>query len=292
MESIENAFTELDNYIQRKGRCNKFAVEEILSTIKHFHFATGNHGLYLLRSCGLMYTEKPDERVKFANTIWKKLNEIGVPLDVRHFNSLLKIFVDCNHKFLPSEFLVLMENSKIEPNNVTYLHLLQKYCNYGNLNGASEVLQCLKEKELPINELVFNTLITGHMRANDTSGAKDILEVMRKANLSPTPATYTAIACGYAEKGEIEDVKSILNEAKSNNIVLSNTNYLSIITSLSSDENPDFVDELLKMMPNLYEWKQEVTNAMIILINKNMDNYAFKLLLAIATQKAIFQIYL
>ncbi|GIY59995.1 leucine-rich PPR motif-containing protein, mitochondrial [Caerostris extrusa] len=42
------------------------------------------------------------------------------------------------------------------------------------------------------------------------------------------------------------------------------------------------------MMPNLYEWKQEVTNAMIILINKNMDNYAFKLLLAIATPESNF----
>ncbi|XP_055926351.1 leucine-rich PPR motif-containing protein, mitochondrial-like isoform X2 [Argiope bruennichi] len=288
LQDVDKAFVEMDYAVKRTGRCSKINVKNILSLIEKLHSFSEVHGLYLLRCCGLMYMEKPAERVQLANEIWEKLHKLDVHLDVKHYNSLLKVFVDCDHQFLTSEFLASMESSKIEPNKATYLLLLQKYCNDGNLSGAGEILQCLKEKGLPINESVFTILIKGHMRANDVSGAKDILEVMRSANLSPTAESYATLSCGFAERGDIDGLNSVLAEAKDNNIVLSNKHYLDIISSWSNAENMKIVDEMLENIVDVNDWRQEIINAMLGLVYKGMDASAFKLLLRIANPENNF----
>ncbi|GBM05735.1 Leucine-rich PPR motif-containing protein, mitochondrial [Araneus ventricosus] len=284
LQDVDNAFIEIDYAVKRSGRCFRTNVENVLSMIETLGSASDIHGLYLLRCSGLMHEEKPAERVQLASVIWEKLHKLGVQLDVRHYNSLLKVFVDCDHQFLPSEFLTSMESSKIEPNKATYLLLLQKYCNDGDLSGAGEILECLKEKGLPINESVFTILIKGHMRANDVSGAKDILEVMRSANLSPTAESYAALACGYAEKGDMDGLNSVLTEC---NVALSNKHYLDIISSFSDAENVK-INELLAKVADVHDWRQEIANAMMGLVYKGMDDIAFKLLLKIANPENNF----
>ncbi|CAL1261753.1 unnamed protein product [Larinioides sclopetarius] len=286
-QNVDNAFVEIDFAIKRTGRCSRTNVENILSMIEKLGFVSDVHGLYLLRCSGMMHTEKPTERVQLASIVWEKLHKLGVQLDVKHYNSLLKVFVDCDHQFLPSEFLASMESSKIEPNKATYLLLLQKYCNDGNISGAGEILQCLKEKGLPINESVFTILIKGHMRANDVSGAKDVLEVMRSANLSPTAESYAALACGFAEKGNMDDLNSILAEADNNNIALSNKHYLDIISSFSNSENVK-INELLEKIVDVHDWRQEIANTMMGLVFKGLDDIAFKFLLKIANPENNF----
>lgn len=283
---VDDILKEIDFSVQRTGRCSRNSVENVLSMIETLGFVSETQGLYLLRCCGLMRGEKPDDRVKMADKVWNKLSKLGIQWDVKHFNSYLKVLVDSKQhthtqEFSISEFLTSMESCSIESNRVTYMLLLQKYCNDGNLDGASEVLQSLKEKGFPINQAVFNLLIKGHIKANDISGAKHILEIMRSSNLSPTAESYTALACGYAEKNDLEDVKSVLEDAKNNHISFSNKNYLEILTALST-ENIELVDELIGTLKDINASRQEVINSIMDLIFKGMDDVAFKLLLTVA----------
>ncbi|GFY77360.1 leucine-rich PPR motif-containing protein, mitochondrial [Trichonephila inaurata madagascariensis] len=281
--NIDSVLSELDFSIRRTGRSTKRTVENILSMIEKHGSATDDHGLFLLRSCALMYGEKPAYRCETAKRIWEKLHELNSQIDVRHYNSLLKIFTNCNHEFSAPEFLASMEKSKVEPNKITYLLLMQKYCNDGDLDGASEILECLKEKGISINVSVFNLLIKGYMKANDVSGAKNILVVMKSAGLSPNAESYANLACGHAANGNVDGIKSALQDAKNNDIVLSSEDYLSIITSLSSTVCSDYLNELLTMLQNVHVWRSEIMNAVMELIHKGSDENAFKLLLTVAS---------
>lgn len=52
----------------------------------------------------------------------------GIPLDISHYNTLLRVYLENEHKFSPTEFLADLEKSGIEPNRVTYQRLLTRYC--------------------------------------------------------------------------------------------------------------------------------------------------------------------
>jgi leucine-rich PPR motif-containing protein len=69
------------------------------------------------------------------------------------------------YKFNPTEFLQELSNKGLEANRVTYQRLIARFCQDGDIDGASTILQHMKEKQLPINEYVFNSLVNGHARA-------------------------------------------------------------------------------------------------------------------------------
>lgn len=90
---------------------------------------------------------------------------IGVKLDVSHYNALLRVHIENEHHFSPTEFLAELENKGIEANRVTYQRLITVCCQRGDIEGATRILEFMKEKQLPVNESVFNSLINGHFQA-------------------------------------------------------------------------------------------------------------------------------
>lgn len=86
-------------------------------------------------------------------------------MDISHYNAILRVYLENEHKFNPSEFLQDLSTKGVEPNRVTYQRLIARFCQEGDIDGASTILQHMKEKQLPINEHVFNALINGHARA-------------------------------------------------------------------------------------------------------------------------------
>lgn len=83
-------------------------------------------------------------------------------MDISHYNTLLKVYIENDHKFSPTEFLENLDKDGISPNRVTYQHLITSYCQIGDINGASRILEYMRDKQLPINKLVFNALVMGH----------------------------------------------------------------------------------------------------------------------------------
>lgn len=86
-------------------------------------------------------------------------------MDISHYNALLRVYLENEHKFNPTEFLQDLTSKGVEPNRVTYQRLIARFCQDGDIDGASTILQHMKEKQMPINEYVFNALVLGHGQA-------------------------------------------------------------------------------------------------------------------------------
>lgn len=88
-----------------------------------------------------------------------------------------------------------------------------RYCQEGDVEGATKVLEKMRELNLPVSEPVLNALVMGHAFHGDTDGAKAVLDTMAGAGLQPTNRTYTLLACGFARKGDIEGVEGVIKTA-------------------------------------------------------------------------------
>lgn len=86
-------------------------------------------------------------------------------MDISHYNALLRVYLENEHKFSPAEFLQDLEKKGVEPNRVTYQRLITRYCQDGDIEGATRILEFMREKSLPVNENVFNALIMGHAQS-------------------------------------------------------------------------------------------------------------------------------
>lgn len=107
----------------------------------------------------------PEVRTKLVEEIWNALRKLNVPMDISHYNALLRVYLENEHEFSPTDFLAKLENKALEPNRVTYQRLIARYCQLGDIEGATKILEYMREKQLPVNENVFNALITGHSQA-------------------------------------------------------------------------------------------------------------------------------
>lgn len=88
-----------------------------------------------------------------------------------------------------------------------------RYCQEGDVEGATKVLEKMRELGLPVSEPVLNALVMGHAFHGDTDGAKAVLETMAGAGLQPSNRTYALLACGFAKKGDLESVEKVLKDA-------------------------------------------------------------------------------
>ncbi len=52
---------------------------------------------------------------------------------------------------------------------MTYQLLVRAYCEQGNIEGATSILEYMKEKKLPIGENVFHSLIVGNFKRRSVS---------------------------------------------------------------------------------------------------------------------------
>lgn len=70
--------------------------------------------MYLLG--GLIPDEPPEVRMAFVQKVWHTLNDLNVPMDISHYNALLKVYVENEYSFYPTEFMASMELKGVEPN--------------------------------------------------------------------------------------------------------------------------------------------------------------------------------
>jgi len=63
----------------------------------------------------------PKKKTEIALKIWKKLEDIGVSLGIRHYNALLNVHLENKHPFSPIEFLMGMQKKNIKPDKVNMI---------------------------------------------------------------------------------------------------------------------------------------------------------------------------
>uniref|UniRef100_A0A3B3QK08 Leucine rich pentatricopeptide repeat containing n=1 Tax=Paramormyrops kingsleyae TaxID=1676925 RepID=A0A3B3QK08_9TELE len=264
----------LDSAVRRTGSINKNLLMRIFKDIST-GYPSANQALLLLRSCGSLLPEVAlSERTALAHQIWDKLQERGVTYDASHYNALLKVYLQNEFKFSPTDFLAKMEAANVQPNRVTYQRLIAAYCEDGDIEGAGKILGFMKDKDMPITEAVFNSLLTGHARAGDVASAESILPMMRSAGIEPGPDTYVALVCAHAEKGDIENVKKLV----SSDIQLMDRDFLQVLLTLARAGHYQHLPQILERLRQEQGFVPEAMNVCLRLITQGMEDVAFSLL--------------
>uniref|UniRef100_A0A8W4F8J7 Leucine-rich PPR motif-containing protein, mitochondrial n=1 Tax=Sus scrofa TaxID=9823 RepID=A0A8W4F8J7_PIG len=275
------ALMRLDNSVRRTGRIPKTLLQKVFDNTCHSGSPGSNQALLLLRSCGSLLPElKLSERMEFAHRIWDELQKLGTVYDISHYNALLKVYLQNEYKFSPTDFLAKMEKANIQPNRVTYQRLIAAYCNEGDIEGASKILGFMKTKDLPITEAVFSALVTGHARAGDMENAENILTVMKEAGIEPGPDTYLALLNAYAEKGDIDHVKQTLEKVEKSDHFLMDRDLLQIIFSFSKAGYPQYVSEILEKITYERRYIPDTMNLILLLVTEKLEDTALQILLA------------
>uniref|UniRef100_A0A2R9C318 Leucine-rich PPR motif-containing protein, mitochondrial n=1 Tax=Pan paniscus TaxID=9597 RepID=A0A2R9C318_PANPA len=280
------ALMRLDLSVRRTGRIPKKLLQKVFNDTCRSGGLGGSHALLLLRSCGSLLPElKVEERTEFAHRIWDTLQKLGAVYDVSHYNALLKVYLQNEYKFSPTDFLAKMEEANIQPNRVTYQRLIASYCNVGDIEGASKILGFMKTKDLPVTEAVFSALVTGHARAGDMENAENILTVMRDAGIEPGPDTYLALLNAYAEKGDIDHVKQTLEKVEKSELHLMDRDLLQIIFSFSKAGYPQYVSEILEKVTCERRYIPDAMNLILLLVTEKLEDVALQILLACPVSK-------
>lgn len=276
---LEKQLRRLDNDVRRVGRISRRDIEDVLEEIRLQRSATSSQSLLVIRCCGnLVPEEMPEVRTALVQEIWKTLNTLKVPMDISHYNALLRVYLENEHPFSPTEFLSELEAKSIEPNRVTYQRLIARYCQQGDIEGATRILEFMREKNLPVNENVFNSLILGHSQANDMESAKGILAVMKQAGLHPSADTYSTLLSCYARYGDIDAITSTIEDCEKQEIFLLDRDLLDAVYNLAINGHSDKIDTLLGKMRLSAGFNQDAVSTILRLVNKGYEDVGLKIL--------------
>ncbi len=276
-ENIDRSLYRLDQEIRRTGRVARQEIDELLQDIRDMKKATSNQSLMMIRCCGeLVPSENSENRTKLVQEVWKTMETLNVPFDISHYNALLRVYLENEYKFNPTEFLQELSNKGCEPNRVTYQRLIARYCQEGDIDGATTILQHMKEKQLPINEHVFNALVEGHAKADDMESAEGMIPVMRQAGLEPNDDTYVTLMCGYARKGDMESVNRIVKECNEKDVHLIDRDFMNVIYTLAANGHEVLVESVLPMLRKQTGFNQDATNLVLRLTSIGQIDVAYR----------------
>ncbi|NWV41350.1 LPPRC protein, partial [Grantiella picta] len=276
---FEWALKKVDNSVRKTGRIPKALLLKIFQEVSKAGCPGSNQTLLLLRSCGDVLPEVlSPERTELAHVIWDKMKELGAVYDTSHYNALLKVYLQNEHRFSPTEFLARMEEANVQPNRVTYQRLIDAYCNEGDIEGASKILGFMKSKDLPITEAVFSSLLKGHARSGDMKSAENILSVMRMAGIEPGPDTYLSLLNVYAEKGDIDSIKKTLEEVEKTEGYLMDRILMQVIFSLAKAGYPQHIEEIKGRIRFEKDLIPDAMNLCLALITHGFEDISFSIL--------------
>ncbi|XP_075723303.1 leucine-rich PPR motif-containing protein, mitochondrial isoform X2 [Rhipicephalus microplus] len=286
---LDRALQRIDNEVRRTGRVTRKDLDDVLAQAAAIGRLSGPQGLLLVRMCGAFLREEPpSERRELARAVWEKLQSLGCPLDASHYNALLQVYLENEFPFCPSTFLATMEAASVQPNRVTFQRLIHRYCQQGDIAGASKILEHMKSQDMAINERVFNSLVLGHCRAGDTENAWNVLEVMRNAQLEPTADTFHALLVGCAERGDQAGLERAFREADRVDTFLPDELLLDVVRVLACAGHHGMIDKLLEKTRRLAGYTQDCINACLQLLAQGQDEVAYRLLLTMDSPRNEF----
>ncbi|XP_077341794.1 leucine-rich PPR motif-containing protein, mitochondrial [Lithobates pipiens] len=260
--------------LQKTGRVNRHQLFKAFNSVCQAGIPSSTQAWFILQVCGSsMPGVPPSERTEIAEKVWSQLKKLGFVFSETHYNALLKVYLENDHKFSPTEFLSTMEYANLKPDQDTYEALIEAYCNEGDIQGASKILGFMKSNDLPITEAVFSSLIRGHARSGDLESAKNTLSIMEGAELVPGIIAYDALLCAYAEKGDIEGIKQTIRDCKE---TLTCKVFLNVIYCLAKTGHTQFVPDIIEHMDTCTVIHQEVINQCLNLLTQGYGDTALE----------------
>lgn len=129
IQKLEASMHSINLYVQRTNRVLYYDFMQFKKLFLKCDELKPIQALFGLRCCGDAFVDVPgSERLKYTDELWSHIKKTGVTLDISHFNTLLRVYLDNGRDFSPPEFLAEIAKEGLQPNRVTYQHLVAKYC--------------------------------------------------------------------------------------------------------------------------------------------------------------------
>jgi len=274
-EILDKKLYKLDMDVRRMGRASSNELDEMVNFVERTGGCTANQALLILRCCGYVLVDlSREERCQRLERVEKVLQTVGVEYDVSHYNALLKVHMENESSVTASDFLSQMEEAGVQPNRVTFQHLVGIYCQTGNIGGATTVLEHMKSQDMAINEAVFLSLLYGHCVNNDSDSVTTTMEVMANSGLLVGVETFTTMAMGYAKAGNGTKVEEVLNQAKTEDVRMGDGDVFKIIVSCCQSGLQENADKLANALPKKAGFYQEMRNALPEIIRSSAFDIA------------------
>jgi len=281
LEHLDRQLYKLDMDVRRTGRTLPHDLNMIMEKITPEFPCTSNQALMILRCCGsLLSDEKIAQRTERVEKYWKTFQELGISLDVSHYNALLKVHIENEHKIVPSDFLSHMEDMGVSPNRVTFQHMIGLYCLDGNITGATTILEHMKSQEMAINHSVFDYLLQGHCFNDDQASVDSTLEIMSSSGLDLGSDTIRVMAIAHGKLGRWEKVQEVFAKAEEADVKLSDGDVFEIIQALCQGGLEAEAREILGKLPKKRGYFQELRSAVPQIIFTGCINLALEIFFA------------
>ncbi|KFB39256.1 AGAP008770-PA-like protein [Anopheles sinensis] len=157
----------------------------------------------------------------------------NISLDISHYNALLRVYWDNEHRFSATDFLAELESKGLQPNRVTYQKLLLCSCFNDEIKAANKIFAAMKEKGFTVSQYILDMLIITNSKADELEAATDMLEETIRANNKLSAFAFYSLLCAYARKGDIEYMCQTLETCKKNNIIMKEEGFIMILQSLA-----------------------------------------------------------
>lgn len=59
--------------------------------------------------------EAPPKRLQYLQQIWDRFQNAQLKLDIKHYNTLLKVYYENDHQFVPEDVLADLKSINIHP---------------------------------------------------------------------------------------------------------------------------------------------------------------------------------
>ena len=128
-DRMETKMHSMNLHVQKSGRVIQSDLEDLLKLMEISGSFMSTHVLFALRCCGSNLVDVPSkDRRQVTDRVWSLLLKHKVKLDISHYNTLLRVYLDNDQAFSPTEILGSIESRGLQPNRVTYQHLVAKFC--------------------------------------------------------------------------------------------------------------------------------------------------------------------
>ena len=128
-KAIDVLMHSMNLLVQRSNRITTTDILSLVNRLESSENANARQYLFALRCCGNVQVDEPNaRRGKLAERVWESMEKKGLKLEISHYSTLLRVHLDNNTDFQPTEILTEISRKGLQPNRVVYQHLIAKFC--------------------------------------------------------------------------------------------------------------------------------------------------------------------
>lgn len=276
---LDQLLERLDGEAHRRGRLNPGLVRGAMQkAAQDLSPINSTQALLLIRCTGsLLVSELPRQRQQVLNHMMNIFKTKHVSFDVTHYNSYMRVSLQNNAFFNPTEILREMKQANIQPNLTSFRLLIECYARQGQSNEIQQILNEMKSAHLNIEPLVLTHLLSSYAQKGNIEQLEHLYKLFNELELKPISETYEQFILGYLKHGDITRAKKYFIENVSK---MDNDSLFRLLIKSAQCQQKDLFESIINSIDknSLADICVQYILCATELLDCQLDDYAFLLI--------------